>query len=144
MKATRILLVDDEVSFVKGLGRTLTRQGLSVISAGNGREALDCLSSEQGRKVDVVILDVKMPGMNGLEALVAIKRLDPLLEIILLTGHATVESAIEGIKLGAFDYLLKPCDLETLLAKIKEAADKKRRQEIKIIEALARNRVKDN
>jgi len=83
----------------------------------------------------VVILDVKMPGMDGIEALREMKTAYPLLEVIMLTGHATVESAIEGMKLGAFDYLMKPCDMDQLLSKVQEAVAKKRRHEEKIIEA---------
>jgi DNA-binding NtrC family response regulator len=86
-------------------------------------------------KAEVVILDVKMPGMDGIEALQTIKRKVPLVEVIMLTGHATVESAIEGMKMGAFDYLLKPCDMDHLIAKVSEAAARKRHQEEKIINA---------
>jgi DNA-binding NtrC family response regulator len=83
----------------------------------------------------VVILDVKMPGMDGIETLREIKRNHPLVEVIMLTGHATVETAIEGMKLGAFDYLMKPCDIDLLVAKVSEAAARKRKQEEKILEA---------
>jgi DNA-binding NtrC family response regulator len=82
-----------------------------------------------------VILDVKMPGMDGIETLKAIKSQVPLVEVIMLTGHATVESAIEGMRLGAFDYLLKPCDMDHLIAKVSEAAARKRQHEEKIINA---------
>ncbi len=78
-----------------------------------------------------------MPGMDGLETLARIKEEHPLLEVIMLTGHATVESAIEGMKKGAFDYLMKPCDLDLLLEKLNEATDKKREHEEKILEARA-------
>jgi len=83
----------------------------------------------------VVILDVKMPQMDGIEALKRIKAEYPLVEVIMLTGHATVETGIEGMKLGAFDYLMKPCEMDVLLAKVKEPASKKRAHEEKIIEA---------
>jgi DNA-binding NtrC family response regulator len=83
----------------------------------------------------VVILDVKMPGMDGVEALQEIRKRYPLVEVIMLTGHATVESAIDGMKWGAFDYLMKPCDIDHLIAKVSEAAAKKRQHENKIIEA---------
>jgi len=82
-----------------------------------------------------VILDVKMPGMDGIDTLGEIKKIHPLKEVIMLTGHATVESAIEGMKKGAYDYLMKPCDIELLVNKVTEAAKKKRRHEEKIIEA---------
>ena len=76
-----------------------------------------------------------MPGMDGIETLQAIRKKYPLVEVIMLTGHATVESAIDGMKMGAFDYLMKPCDMDVLMAKVKEAAAKKRAHEEKIIEA---------
>ncbi len=79
-----------------------------------------------------MVLDVKMPGMDGIDTLKAIKAAYPLVEVIMLTGHATVESAIEGMKLGALDYLMKPCDMDVLLAKLQEAKAKKDRQEEKI------------
>jgi DNA-binding NtrC family response regulator len=85
--------------------------------------------------VEVVILDVKMPGMDGIETLREIKRQFPLVEVIMLTGHATVESAIEGMKIGAFDYLMKPSEIETLVAKVAEAAARKRQHEEKIMQA---------
>jgi len=85
--------------------------------------------------IEVVLLDVKMPGMDGIEVLREIKKKHPLIEVIMLSGQATVESAIEGMKLGAFDYLLKPCEMDQLISKVKEAAAKKREHEEKIIEA---------
>jgi len=83
----------------------------------------------------VIVLDVKMPGMDGIETLREIKKKFPLVEVIMLTGHATVETAIEGMKLGAFDYLMKPCDMDELLVKVAEAKSKKNKHEQKIIEA---------
>ncbi|MFH1343710.1 MAG: response regulator, partial [Pseudomonadota bacterium] len=75
------------------------------------------------------------PGMDGIETLKEIKRRHPLVEVVMLTGHATVETAIEGMKLGAFDYLMKPCEMDVLMSKVREAASRKRRQEAKIVEA---------
>jgi DNA-binding NtrC family response regulator len=83
------------------------------------------------------VLDVKMPGMDGLETLAAIKKAHPLIEVIMLTGHATVESAIEGMKHGAYDYLMKPCEVDVLMEKLNQAAVKKREHEAKILEARA-------
>ena len=94
---------------------------------------------ENDPTIDVVVLDVKMPGMGGIETLKAIKATYPLIEVIMLTGHATVESAIDGMKVGALDYLMKPCDVEALMAKIREAKDKKSAKEAKIAEARARH-----
>ncbi len=132
-----IMLVDDEVPFVETMTKRLEKRELIVITAYEGKEALKKL--EKNRNLDVVILDVKMPGMDGLEVLEAIKKKNPLTEVIMLTGHATVETAIEGMKLGAYDYLMKPCDIEVLMAKVEEATNKKRDQEEKIREAKVKD-----
>jgi DNA-binding NtrC family response regulator len=136
MAVAKILLVDDEVPFVETMVKRLTRRGMDVVPAYNGPEALEKLKEHSS--VEVVILDVKMPGMDGIEALGEIKKAHPLVEVIMLTGHATVESAIEGMKKGAFDYLMKPCNIDLLVSKVTESAAKKRHQEEKIIEAQMR------
>jgi len=133
MAIASIMLVDDEVPFVEAMTKRLIRRDLEVEQAFSGNEALDKLV--EGSKTEVVILDVKMPGMDGIDTLKAIKSKVPLVEVIMLTGHATVESAIEGMRLGAFDYLLKPCDMDHLIAKVSEAAARKRQHEEKIINA---------
>jgi len=133
MAIASVLLVDDEVPFVETMTKRLTKRDLDVSTAFNGQEALDKL--EETRSIDVVILDVKMPGMDGLETLGKIRKKYPLVEVVMLTGHATVESAIDGMKFGAFDYLMKPCDMNILISKVGEAAKKKRSHEEKIIEA---------
>jgi DNA-binding NtrC family response regulator len=127
------MLVDDEVPFVETMTKRLTKRDLTVLSANSGPEALEKL--DESRNVDVVILDVKMPLMDGIEALREITRAHPLVEVIMLTGHATVETAIEGMKLGAFDYLMKPCDIDLLMSKVLEAKSKKFKHEQKILEA---------
>ena len=133
-----VLLVDDEAPFLETLSKRIAKRELKVASASSGQEALDTLKTGDGASnFDVVILDVKMPGMDGLETLAAIKLKHPNLEVIMLTGHATVESAIEGMKAGAFDYLMKPCDIDLLLAKIDRAVVKKREHEEKILQAKA-------
>jgi DNA-binding NtrC family response regulator len=132
-----VLVVDDEVQFVDTLVKRLVKRGVKVNSAHSGQEALDALSGGEATRTDVVILDVKMPGMDGLETLAAIKEEHPLVEVIMLTGHATVDSAIEGMKNGAFDFLMKPCDLDVLMTKLNEATTKKRDHEDKILEARA-------
>ena len=137
MNELSVLLVDDEEGFVEALARRLDRRGFRVATATSGRAALDFLSEEGATRTDVVVLDVKMPGMDGLEALCALKEEHPLIEVIMLTGHATVESAIEGMKQGAFDYLMKPCDMDTLVAKLDQAGQKKRDHEAKILHARA-------
>lgn len=133
MTTDYIMLVDDEVPFVETMTKRLDKRGLRVISAHSGQEALDFLGEERG--IDVIILDVKMPGMDGIETLKEIKIRHPLKEVIMLTGHATVETAIEGMKLGAFDYLMKPCDIDTLVSKVNEAARKKQSHDAKIEKA---------
>jgi DNA-binding NtrC family response regulator len=133
MAIANVLLVDDEVSFVESMADRLTIRNLETVSALNGEEALAQLEIKPD--IEVVLLDVKMPGMDGIEVLRQIKKKHPLVEVIMLSGQATVESAIEGMKLGAFDYLLKPCEMDQLISKVKEAAAKKRKHEEKIIEA---------
>jgi DNA-binding NtrC family response regulator len=133
MSIANVLLVDDEAEFVKTFSERLELRGLEISKAFNGAEALQVL--EKNKNVEVVILDVKMPGMDGIETLMEIKKKLPLLEVIMLSGHADVESAIEGMKLGAFDYLMKPCDIDQIIAKVSDAAAKKRGHEEKIIQA---------
>lgn len=132
-----ILLIDDEQGFVDTMAKRLDKRGFPVSVANSGQEGLDILDKNHG--VDVVVLDVKMPGMDGIEVLKAIKVTYPLVEVIMLTGHATVENAIDGMKCGAFDYMMKPCDMDELLTKVGEAYDKKETQETKILEARARH-----
>jgi DNA-binding NtrC family response regulator len=127
------MLVDDEAPFVETMTKRLEKRDLNVIAAFSGQEALETL--EKHGNMDVVILDVKMPGMDGIETLREIRARFPLVEVIMLTAHATVESAIEGMKFGAFDYLMKPCDMEQLMGKVNEASRKKRGHEEKIREA---------
>ena len=128
-----ILLVDDEAPFVETMIKRLTKRDLNISSALSGQEALTLL--EKTDNIEVVILDVKMPIMDGNQVLKEVKKRYPLVEVIMLTGHATVESAIEGMKWGAFDYLMKPCDIDQLVSKVTEAAAKKRQHEEKIVEA---------
>lgn len=128
-----VLLVDDEVPFVETMTKRLIKRDLNVNTAFSGKEALEVL--DKNRNTDVVILDVKMPGMDGIETLGEIKKTYPLTEVVMLTGHGTIESAIEGMKRGAYDYLLKPCDIEQLMIKVGEATQKKRTHEEKIREA---------
>jgi len=134
MNEPKLLLVDDEVPFIEAISKRLKKRNFEVSMANSGMEALELLSQE-GFHPEVIILDVKMPGMDGIETLEEIKRKHPLIEVIMLTGHATVPSAIDGMKKGAFDYLMKPCDMEILVTKVGEAVAKKRAQESKIIEA---------
>ncbi|WP_136806862.1 response regulator [Desulfosediminicola flagellatus] len=129
MKEFTVLVVDDEEEFRDLTVKILNKRGIKATSAESGTEALELL---QRTPVDVVLLDVKMPGIDGIETLRHIRSRSPLVEVVLLTGHASVESGIEGMKLGAFDYLMKPIELEPLLEKLRLAYEKKRLQMEKI------------
>jgi DNA-binding NtrC family response regulator len=133
MAKVNVLLVDDEEAFVATLTKRLARRDLAITAAFSGSEALEKLKADP--MLEVVVLDVKMPGMDGIETLREIKSRFPLAEVIMLTGHATVETAIDGMKLGAFDYLMKPCDIDLLVSKVGDAAARKREQDEKIIQA---------
>ncbi len=126
---TRILLIDDEKDFVEMFSMRLEEMGEKVKSAHSGQAGLEMLEKNN---TDVVILDIKMPGMDGIHVLREIKKRFPLVEVILLTGHGATETAVEGMKLGAFDYLLKPADFEDLAAKLEGARKKKDEQEERI------------
>jgi DNA-binding NtrC family response regulator len=136
MEKMRMMLVDDEERFLETTKKLLARKGYDALTATSGSEALEKLMTEN---VHVVILDVKMPGMDGVDTLKAIKSRYPLVEVIMLTGHATVESAVDGLKSGATDYLMKPADLDELVKKAEEAFEKRQRLEEKIRVAQARS-----
>ena len=138
MEKIRLLLVDDENEFRRTIAKRLRKRGIVPREAANGEECLSILDKEQ---MDVVVLDVKMPGMNGIEVLDRIKERHPKSEVILLTGHATTQDGVEGIKSGAFDYLSKPIELEHLLGKIRQANEKVLREEEKDREAEYRSRM---
>ena len=130
MTAPFIMLVDDEVSFVETMAKRLATRNIETITAFSAVEGLEKLKMNQN--LDVIVLDIKMPGMDGIAALKEIKEISPLTEVIMLTGHGTIESAIDGMKLGAYDFLKKPCDIEELVSKVEEATNKKRAHEEKI------------
>lgn len=132
---TTVLLIDDEQAFVNTLAKRLDKRGMKVLTAFAGQQGLDILNENQG--IDVVILDVKMPGMDGVETLKRLKVEHPLVEVIMLTGHGTVETAIDGMRAGACDYLLKPCELDDLMQKITDAAIRKEQSLTRILEAEA-------
>jgi DNA-binding NtrC family response regulator len=125
----RVLLVDDEVDFLATVTKRLRHRKLEVQAVHDGPAALIRLAE---RSFDVVVLDVKMPGMDGLEALRRIKAAHPLTEVIMLTGHASVQVAVEGMQIGAFDYLMKPVELNELLYKIEDAHKRKRIREAEL------------
>jgi len=118
-----ILLVDDEKTMVKYLSRSLAKKGFNITVAYSGEEALEHF---KGADFDVVLLDVLMPGMDGIETLRAIKKIRPQTEVIMLTGHASVEVGIDGMKAGAFNYIMKPFDPQELVTEIRLACEKRR------------------
>ena len=129
MKKMKLLLVDDEERFLATTQKILAKKGIEAVTAASGAEALEILGNIN---IYVVILDVKMPGMDGNETLKKIKNRYPLVEVIMLTGHATVESAIDGMKSGAFDFLMKPTGIDELIEKATAAFEKRQATEEKI------------
>ncbi len=133
MDTFKVLLVDDEVEFLETLVKRLKKRNLNVSGVNSGERAIEVLVEDPA---DVVVLDVKMPGMNGLDTLKEIKKNCPLVEVIMLTGHASMEVAIEGMERGAFDYLMKPMDIDELLYKLQDAYKKKKLREDRIKHAV--------
>lgn len=134
----KVLLVDDEKEFLDSLAERMETRGMDVSKA---TSAIDALKKTEGESYDAIVLDLMMPGMDGLEMLKVLKKKRPEVQVILLTGHATVDKGIEAMKLGALDFLEKPADLSTLTKKIKEAQAKKmilvdKRTEAKIKEII--------
>jgi DNA-binding NtrC family response regulator len=136
MTPIRLLLVDDEQGFVESLTRCLVRRYYRAAYVLNGEEALRLLDKD--KSMDVVLLDVKMPGLDGLETPRRIKALQPLVETIMLTAHATIATAVEAMRIGARDYLMKPCDFVELTAKVEAADRRKRDRESKILDVRMR------
>ena len=137
--STKVLLVDDEQQFVEPLAERLNNRGFQTGVAFSGDEAIALVEEQDW---DVIILDVLMPGRDGTETLREIKRIKPLVEVIMLTGHASVESAIEGMKLGAYDYLMKPMELKDLVKKIEHAHHRKEEHDERIRQAEINHIVK--
>jgi DNA-binding NtrC family response regulator len=136
MTPIRLLLVDDEQGFVEALTRRLVRRDYQAAYVLSGEEALCFL--DEDKSTDVVLLDVEMAGLDGLETLRRIKAMHPLVETIMLTGHATVATAVEAMRSGARDYLMKPCEFVELTAKVEAAARRKRDREGKILDVRSR------
>lgn len=126
METLSVLIVDDEVEFLEILVKRLRKRKLAVNGVTSGEAALEQLKQSP---VDVVVLDVKMPGMSGLDALREMKKTYKLIEVIMLTGHANMEVAIQGMDIGAFDYLMKPIEIDELVYKIQDACKRKRLNE---------------
>jgi DNA-binding NtrC family response regulator len=122
MPHTKVLLVDDEVEFASALAERLQMRDYDVKTASNGLEAMALF---HGSPPDIVILDLRIPGMDGLEILKNIKIFDPTIEVLILTGHGDVESVAEGMKNGAFEYIMKPIDIGELTSKIDMAMKKR-------------------
>ncbi len=131
MSDCKVLLVDDEVDFVEVLSDRLEARGLSVVKAHSGEQALE---AAEGKVFDAIVLDMAMPGMDGIETLEGLLKINPVLQVILLTGKATLEQAAAAIRIGALDLLEKPADIDTLVAKIEMAATKRWSMEEKRIE----------
>lgn len=132
----KVLIIDDEQEFTEALAERMTNRGMDVSTSSS---AIEGLKSVEEKSFDVVVLDLQMPEMDGIETLKILKKKKPELQVILLTGHATVEKGIEAMKLGAMDLLEKPADLTTLTEKIKKAQAKK----MILVEKKAEERIKD-
>jgi len=122
MIGSKILLVDDEIVFTQNMSKLLSNRGYRVTSVNSGDNAIKALEKEN---FDVVVLDLKMPGMDGITTLKEIKKLDLFTETLILTGHGSIDTALEAIKMGAYDYLTKPCEIDELVAKIEGAWGRK-------------------
>ncbi|MBN2125193.1 MAG: response regulator [Deltaproteobacteria bacterium] len=122
MKGSKILLVDDEVVFTTNMSKLLTNRGYRVTAVNGGDAAIHALEEES---FDVVVLDLKMPGMDGITTLKEIRKLGLFTETLILTGHGSIDTALEAIKLGAYDFLTKPCEIDELVTKIEGAWEKK-------------------
>ena len=137
MVPLRVLVVDDEDDFRQTLVMRLQKRGLDVVGVQSGEEALELLGQ---KGVDVVTLGVKMPGMDGVEVLGEIKKKWPLLEVIMLSGCASVACGVESMRLGAFDYVVKPPDMDELYEKLQKAYERKSLQEEQLHHARANER----
>ena len=134
MERFNVLLVDDEGEFLDTLVKRIQKRNVNATGVNSGEEALAFLEKNP---VDVVVLDVRMPGMDGIETLRALKRQYPLTEVVMLTGHASLEVAIEGMELGAFDYLMKPVEIDDLLYKLQDA-NKRRSIQLEKIKGMGK------
>ena len=122
MKDARILLVDDEAVFANNMSKLLTRRGYQVTAVNSGDEALRALMDTP---YDVMVLDLKMPGMDGIATMHEMKKLGLFTEVLILTGHGSIDTALEAIQIGAYDYVTKPCEIAELVSKIEAAFERK-------------------
>lgn len=138
LEGLKLLLVDDEERFRTTLAKRIQDKGINVAHLDSGIKALQYIKENP---VDVIVLDIKMPELGGIETLEEIKKAEPGIEVILLTGHAAIDSAIEGMRLGAYDYLMKPCELEDLLEKIQGAYEIKHKRDERLRKAEERSQL---
>jgi len=124
MNRIRVLLVDDEIGFITPLGKRLARRGFDTHTVSSGREALEAFGESP---FDIVLLDIKMEGMDGIRTLGEIKRKHPLVEVVMLTAHANPDMVISSLAMGAYDYLMKPADLDELVLKIEDAVQRRKK-----------------
>jgi two-component system, OmpR family, response regulator len=122
MGTARVLLVDDEVAFANNIAKLISKRGYEVIAVYNGESAIRAIEENE---FDVIVLDLKMPGLDGLATLKQIKKRQPNVEVIILTGHGSMDSGIDGIQLGAFDFIMKPVRFEDLHESIRQAFQRK-------------------
>lgn len=141
MNSFSFLLVDDEQEFIEALALRLRERGYTAECTFTGPEALKHL--EKDHSVDIVLLDISMPAPDGMKTLQKIKLKHPLIEVIMLTGHGTIHSAVEVLKLGAFDYLTKPCNLKDLICLSELAVVRKREREAKLLDARMKPYISD-
>jgi DNA-binding NtrC family response regulator len=139
---SKLLLVDDEQAFLSVMQKRLSRRGIDVTAVNSGEEALTKIA--ETRDFDMVILDVQMPGLDGIQVLKEIMKVSPQIQVIVLTAHPSFEAAIEATNLGAFAYLIKPCDFEELVTKVLQAAARKRRPPGCLSSALELRHLEEN
>ena len=128
MKDAKILLVDDETVFANNMSKLLNRRGYQVTAVNSGDAALQALTNNS---FDVMVLDLKMPGMDGIATMRELRKLGLFTEVLVLTGHGSIDTALEAIQLGAYDYLTKPCEIAELVSKIEAALERKTTKEKK-------------
>jgi len=130
MQAMQILLVDDEVIFARNIGRLLANRGYRVTVVNSGGEAIDVLKSGT---FDLMLLDLKMPGMDGIATLTELRGLGINIETLVLTGHGSIDTALDAMKLGAYDYLTKPCDINDIVSQIENVRNRKKKHSSEVL-----------
>ncbi len=138
MDSFRLLVVDDEKDFLETLVKRLNKRNIDATGVLSGEKALEVINE---KPFDVVVMDVKMPGLDGIETLRELKKVNPGIEVIILSGHASVDAAMDGMKLGAYEYLLKPCEIEELIEKIDRAYELKADRDKRVRKAEIRKMI---